>query len=136
MSNSSLSDSSPEPPIDVKALQNLREMVGEDEPEAFIEVVESYLKDLPNLLETLETSVQQQDAPTLHRSAHTLKSTSATLGAKPLAQLSKELEKLGRTSSEAGTLLPPEALTLVRSIYLEYERLKPALQAELLHDRG
>ncbi|MCT7956392.1 PAS domain S-box protein [Laspinema palackyanum] len=131
MSNSSFSDSSPEPPIDAKALQNLREMVGEDEPEAFIEVVESYLNDLPNLLETLETSVQQQDAPTLHRSAHTLKSTSATLGAKPLAQLSKQLEKLGRTSSEAGTLLPPEALDLVRSIYLEYERLKPALQDEL-----
>ena len=131
MSNSSLSDSSPEPPIDAKALQNLREMVGEDEPEAFIEVVESYLKDLPDLLATLETALQQQDAPTLHRSAHTLKSTSATLGAKPLAQLSKELEKLGRTSSEEGTLLPPEALALVRSIYLEYERLKPALQDEL-----
>ncbi|MCT7975153.1 PAS domain S-box protein [Laspinema olomoucense] len=131
MSNSSFPHSIPEPPIDAKALQNLREMVGEDEPEAFIEVVESYLKDLPDLLETLETSVQKQDAPTLHRAAHTLKSTSATLGAKPLAQLSKQLEKLGRTSSEEGTLLPPEALALVRAIYLEYERLKPALQGEL-----
>ncbi len=131
MSNPSFPHSIPEPPIDAQALQNLREMVGEDEPEAFIEVVESYLNDLPALLETLETSVQQQDVPTLHRSAHTLKSTSATLGAKPLAQLSKQLEKLGRTSSEEGTLLPPEALALVRSIYLEYERLKPALQDEL-----
>ncbi|MBO0348993.1 PAS domain S-box protein [Phormidium pseudopriestleyi FRX01] len=131
MSNSSLSDSIPELPIDTKALQNLREMVGEDEPFAFIEVVESYLSDLPNLLETLEVSVQEQDAATLHRAAHTLKSTSATLGAKPLARLSKQLEKLGRTSTEEGILLPPEALVLVRSIYLEYERLKPALQDEL-----
>ncbi len=131
MSNSSFPLSIPEPPLDAHALQNLREMVGEDDLEAFAEVVESYLEDLPDLLQAIKTSVQDQDAPTLHRSAHTLKSTSATLGAKPLAQLSKQLEKLGRTSSEEGTNLPAEAVELVQSIYLEYERLKPALEHEL-----
>jgi HPt (histidine-containing phosphotransfer) domain-containing protein len=60
----------------------------------------------------------------LHRAAHSLKSTSATLGATSLSEFCLELEKHGNT----GTLEVTAAM--VSQVDAEYKKVKTALLAQ------
>jgi PAS domain S-box-containing protein len=111
------------PPIDAGAIRALQNMVGEDDPELLKLVIDSYLADLPRLLQDIRTAVELSDAPALEFSAHTLKSSSATLGAVPLADLCKLLETRGRTGSLK------EAAMMVEPLEAECERVREALQS-------
>jgi HPt (histidine-containing phosphotransfer) domain-containing protein len=64
------------------------------------ELVETYLADTPAQLEAMTSAVEADDADALVRPAHTLKSSSATVGAMRLSSVARELEMAGR----AGTL--------------------------------
>ncbi|HEY9832246.1 MAG TPA: response regulator [Stenomitos sp.] len=119
--------------IDVAAFQELREMVNHD---GILEsVIDSYVEETPKLLQAMQTAlvqlhqvaVDQNEAIVLQRSAHTLKSTSATLGATYLAQLCGELEALKPTGNWA------EATDLVSQIETEYEKVKAALLQKIRH---
>ena len=110
--------------IDSKALQALRDMAGENASEMLAAVIDSYLEDAPKLLQTINTAISQEQAAALRQAAHTLKSTSATLGATTLSQLLAELEAKGR----AGTL--EGALQRLPQLAAEYERVQAALQVE------
>jgi HPt (histidine-containing phosphotransfer) domain-containing protein len=68
--------------------------------------------------------VTNKDAIALRYAAHTLKSSSATLGATALAELSKQLEAIGR----GGTT--ENALAIATSVNAEYERVQAVLQQE------
>ncbi|MBW4682444.1 MAG: PAS domain S-box protein [Microcoleus vaginatus WJT46-NPBG5] len=113
------------PAIDSKALNELRQMLGEDSAEMLTIVIDSYLTDAVDLLQALRRAVEQEDATALNLPAHTLKSTSATLGAMVLAQLCKQLETMARTGMMA------EAAAIVSQVEAEYERVKQALQESL-----
>lgn len=86
------------PALDTKVLRSLKEMIGNDD-EIFADLINSYLQDAPTLLANIETAIRQQDAPELRQAAHTLKSTSASLGAKALAQQCKAIENLARNGN-------------------------------------
>ena len=111
--------------IDAKALRSLWELVGEDDPEGFAEVVESYLEDLPQLLQKIQTAVAQGDAPALQMAGHTLKSTSKTFGAMSLGEMCKTLEFMGRS----GTIEGAEAM--LPDLMSESEKVKAMLLAEV-----
>jgi len=55
-------------------------------------VIDSYLEDAPKLLQAISAAVAQGDTTALYQAAHTLKPTSATLGAITLSQICKDLE--------------------------------------------
>jgi HPt (histidine-containing phosphotransfer) domain-containing protein len=55
-------------------------------------IVNVYSDDAPKLLQTLREALQKNDLTVARRAAHTLKSSSATLGAKRLALQCKEAE--------------------------------------------
>ena len=50
----------------------------------------------PTSLETLELAVNNDDCPSVHMTAHTLKSSSANRGAKNLSELCRQLEAAAR----------------------------------------
>ena len=50
------------------------------------------------MLEEMKRSVDDQDADTLRRVAHTLKSNAASLGASRLSKLCGDLERMGKDS--------------------------------------
>jgi CheY-like chemotaxis protein len=75
---------SPLAPIDAKVLQSFRDMVGENGPEIVAEMIDCYLEDAPKLIEAIAAAVTAADATQLRSCAHTLKSSSATLGATAL----------------------------------------------------
>jgi CheY-like chemotaxis protein len=104
--------------IDVAVLEKFRAMMGE----VASELIGLFLEDTPNLLADLREAVAQGDAEGLEQAAHTLKSSSATLGAMTLSALCQELEVMGR----AGTL--EGAGEKVAQVEVEYERVKAALE--------
>jgi two-component system, sensor histidine kinase and response regulator len=94
--------SEPELPVlDEPTLGDLVMTTGDDL--AFVrELVETYLNDTPELMAGIGAAVETDDAAALVRPAHTLKSSSATVGALRLSSVARELEMAGRT----GTLEP------------------------------
>ncbi len=106
--------------LDDDALQNLRDLGGED----FLgEVIDAFLADAPTLLATLRSSLDEGNTEELRRAAHTLKSNGATLGAKGFAELCRTLEQ----RAKAGEL--DDAVELVGQIEAEYRPLEEALAA-------
>ena len=81
----------PDAPIDPAALAELLETVGGDR-DFLAELVETYRADCPLLLAELGAAVAGGDAPAARRAAHTLKSTSASMGALGLAAQCREIE--------------------------------------------
>ena len=76
--------------------------VGGDE-ELLDEIVDLYLGEYPALLSEIQKAVQSGDAPSLYRSAHTLKGSLGTLGAEEALQRALELEMSGRSAQLAET---------------------------------
>ncbi|MFL5916036.1 MAG: GAF domain-containing protein [Gaiellaceae bacterium] len=106
--------------LDDGALQNLRQLGGDD----FLgEVIDAFLADAPGLLTTLRRSLDDGSTEELRRAAHTLKSNGATLGAEGFAELCRTLEQ----RAKAGEL--DDAAELVDRIETEYQPLEEALAA-------
>jgi HPt (histidine-containing phosphotransfer) domain-containing protein len=81
--------------INDKAKQWIEEY-GED---FLVELIEVYLEDTPNRVAQMHQAFQGGDAETLIREAHTLKSSSANLGAMRLSALAKQMELAGRSGN-------------------------------------
>jgi len=110
--------------IDAKLLQSFRDMLGNNTEIILGEMIDCYLEDAPKLLQVIATSIAQGDAIALRQAAHTLKSSSATLGATTLSLLCQELEAISRTgNTNMGSDKVPQ-------MEAEYERVKAALQKE------
>jgi HPt (histidine-containing phosphotransfer) domain-containing protein len=106
--------------LDAAALGNLRDLGGDD----FLgEVIDAFLGDAPELIATLRRSLEEQNTEELRRSAHTLKSNGATLGAEEFAELCRTLEQRAKAGELDG------ASELVDRIEREYRPLEEALCA-------
>ena len=91
------------PTIDEGVLTELTESTGGDIG-FVVELVETYLADTPAQLEAMASAVAADDADALVRPAHTLKSSSATVGAMRLSSVARELEMAGRTGTLDGSV--------------------------------
>ncbi|MEH2023769.1 PAS domain-containing hybrid sensor histidine kinase/response regulator [Nostoc sp.] len=110
--------------IDPKILQSLRDMLRGDRL-AFAELIGCYLTETARLVQDISTAIANQDIQTIWKTAHKLKSSSASIGAIALAQLCKVLEAQGRSSKLENNL------ELFSQLYQEYEQVKTALEKEL-----
>ncbi|MBD2517835.1 PAS domain S-box protein [Nostoc sp. FACHB-973] len=110
--------------IDAKTLKSLRNILRGDRA-AFAELIECYLTETPRLVQNISTAIATEDAQTLWKTAHQLKSSSASVGAMTLAQLCRQLEAQGR-SNKLQT-----SLDAISQLHQEYEQVKTALQKEL-----
>jgi len=115
--------------IDRGVLQALQDLQMEGEPSIVRQVVETYLADAVPLILQLKQALLDNDGAVLQRAAHTLKSSSANVGALGLSEISKELEMNCRNNSF------DDAARLVAAIESEFEKVRGALQREIgLHD--
>jgi HPt (histidine-containing phosphotransfer) domain-containing protein len=100
------------PLLDTAALAELRESVGGDD--AFVrELAAAYLAEGPNDLAALAAAAAASDAAGTVRPAHTLKSSSAALGAARLSALCKQVEFAGRE----GRVATPDEVEKVTSTW-------------------
>ncbi|RCJ15888.1 histidine kinase [Nostoc sp. ATCC 43529] len=110
--------------INAKTIKSLRNMLRGDSA-AFAELIECYLTEAPKLVQNISTAIATQDAQTLWKTAHQLKSSSASVGAMTLAQLCKQLEAQGRSNQFQSSLEE------ISQLNQEYEQVKTALEKEL-----
>lgn len=86
-----------EPPLDQRTLNGIRALQQSGAPDLLGKLIRLYFESAPALLRQLREAVNQGDPESLRQAAHTLKSSSANLGALSLAALCKELEERGRS---------------------------------------
>jgi HPt (histidine-containing phosphotransfer) domain-containing protein len=87
--------------LDTSVLAALLDSVGGDD--SFVaDLVETYLADGADQLAAIDEAVRSSQAEGLVRAAHTLKSSSRTVGANRLGELSRRIEMLGRSGSTTG----------------------------------
>lgn len=72
-------------------LENLSQFLDQDK---LFHLLERYLHDGREMIQQLEIALQDGNTKEARRMVHSLKSTSANIGATPLAELSKALEAL------------------------------------------
>ena len=114
-----------EPVLDRKVLDALRKLRRPGRPDVLEKVLSAFLSASPELLAAMSGALSRDDALAMHRAAHSLKSSSANVGALKLSAYCKELEALGR----ANTLTSASAV--LESLKAEYARVAAALTDEL-----
>lgn len=109
--------------LDLHVVQALRELGGDDEPGLFGEVVELFLNETRSNVTKLAEALASRDAGALQRVAHSMKSSSANVGALRLSKLCFELESLGRAGTCDG------AQALIAEIRQHFDEVGAALAA-------
>ena len=122
--NSLLPNSLQRDPIDRTVFENIRLMQRKDKPDLLSRMIFLYLDDSAKHVENMRSALSVLDENQLKRAAHTLKSSSATIGARRLAELCKELEQMDLGSSTETTenvlLEMEEEYKAVREVLLDF----------------
>jgi len=109
------------PMLNEETLDDLEAMIGP----GVAQIIAAYLDNTPRLIAQLKSAAEVPDLSLLRELAHSLKSSSANLGADALSEAAKRIELGARQL----TLERPAAAVAV--VVAEYERVRPALIARM-----
>jgi HPt (histidine-containing phosphotransfer) domain-containing protein len=88
--------------INQEAIDNLRSL-GDAGDDTFLkEIITIYLEDIPQRIVALKTALNTGDRPLFTRSAHTIKGSSANIGAAEVQYLAAKLELKSKTEELSG----------------------------------
>jgi HPt (histidine-containing phosphotransfer) domain-containing protein len=110
--------------IDRKALDALRALQRPGRPDVLTRIIDQFTMDAPRLIRDMHAAVEAGDADALKLAAHTLKSSSANVGAHLLSARCREIERLARAADVNA------AVELVAGTDAEFEQAHAALSAE------
>ena len=110
--------------IDGSVLAGLRELQEPGGPDAAVELIELFLRDTPVKIQSMQSAIARSDGLALQESAHSLKGSASNLGARRLARLCAELERLPKEGKLA------EASDLFGRLNEEYGRVCFILEQE------
>ena len=113
------------PLLDRSALEAIRALQSDATPDLLVRVVHLYFDSAPELIARVRSGLAERDHNAVRVAAHTLKSSSANLGATSLAEMCKQLEMAARSGILDGAL--PDADAVER----EYRAVRAALEAEI-----
>ena len=105
------------PALETAVLDDLFDIAGEETHA----IIDMFLSETPNLVRQLQEAAMQPDLQRLGGLAHSLKSSSANVGALALSEAARRLEHASRN----GTLVDPSAL--VALVISESTRARAAL---------
>ena len=110
--------------LDQDILANLRGLPGDGDDDLLAELIDLFLRDTPPRLLQLGRALLDGDAKAASHIAHSLKGSSANLGARGMAQLCNEIELQGRAgelhdTTELHTALEREFARVFRALELE-----------------
>jgi PAS domain S-box-containing protein len=111
--------------VDREVLARLQAELGGGDPAIVVELIDLFLHDTSSLLADMRQALSDDDPCAVRRAAHTLKASSASLGAAPLAARCHELELLAQSER----LMNGDAL--LEGIEVTYEQVKCELQGQL-----
>jgi HPt (histidine-containing phosphotransfer) domain-containing protein len=110
--------------IDRKALNIIRALANDSAPDLLDQVLRIFFESAPELVGKLRAGLAANDKDAVRGAAHSLKSSSANLGALRLAELCQRLELAARTG-DLGPDLPD-----IEEVEAEYELARAALEKE------
>lgn len=87
--------------LETDTLDQLSNDLGGD-PEPVRDLIQSYLREVPIALARVRSAIERENAADLAAAAHSLKSSSAMLGAKSVSLIAVELEQIGRSGKLTG----------------------------------
>jgi len=108
--------------LDTDVVRDLLDVMGDE----FTDLVRVYLEDTPKSVAALEAAAARSDIEGLIAPSHSLKSTSANLGALSLSELAKRLEHGARSGT-----LGAEAPMIVAELKRTFARVQQELNALL-----
>jgi HPt (histidine-containing phosphotransfer) domain-containing protein len=111
--------------LDRQVLEELSELQTTERPDLVARVINLYLVESPKLIQKLKEATGASDAPEIARTAHSLKSSSANVGATGLSRLCGDLEVLARLAATE------EASKILAKVETEHGCVQTALTAEL-----
>jgi PAS domain S-box-containing protein len=113
------------PAVDVAALDMIRALANDTAPDLLEQVVRLYLEAGPRLLDSLRSGMAAGDTDAVRAAAHALRSSSANVGARHLAELCKQIE----LASRAGSFTPQTPS--FEDVLTEYSRVQAELNREV-----
>ena len=116
--------------LDQSVLASLRELQDEGDPDIVAEVGGLFMKHSPDKVKAILEAAEKSDAKGLQMAAHSLKSSSAYVGAMRLSALARELEMMGRSAALEG------ARESADTLQEEFDRAVKALQIEIERSSG
>jgi CheY-like chemotaxis protein len=111
--------------INRQALENIRALSAVHGDALLERVLQAYLDDTPTHLQTLQQAIAIGNISQIRKAAHSLKSSSANVGADVMAQRCKEMEQLARHDTTAG------AAALLADMDRSFQAVRQALGAIL-----
>jgi len=111
--------------LDRSVLDKLRELQDDGDPDIIAEVGGLFLEHSPQKVESIMQAAESRDANGLKTAAHSLKSSSAIVGAMRLSEMSRELEMMGQSQALDGAEEKAERLKI------EFMRVMMELEAEI-----
>jgi len=120
-----------QPALDPKIIEDFRNLY-DDEPDTLDILIQDYLADGDKHMSTIRKSMKKRDLNSLKGASHTLKSSSALLGATNFSELCKELEYMARAAIESGADFNLEKATEIFSkSENEWEKVQEELSQEI-----
>jgi two-component system, sensor histidine kinase and response regulator len=115
-------------PIDEAQLEAIRALQVPGEPDVLAQVLDEYAQDAKQLVRQLRQAVEDGDLAVLHRAAHSLKSSSAYVGAQALSAMCDDLDQLCKSALDGEELgIPEGAAALVAQIEAALSRVLSVL---------
>ena len=121
------------PPINPEAWQEFVLLWADDPPSVLADLIDEYLHDSESRLGLIRSGLSRGDAELVERAAHTLKSSSANLGAQLLEEECRVFQELAREADLEGLAARLDRLMGV------FEATRKAMAAErkrIEHDPG
>ena len=116
--------------LDRRPLDALRALQRPDRPNVLQKVLDAFWESSSRLVTAMEAGLSRGDAQAVHQAAHSLKSSSANIGATTLSAHCREIETLGRANALA------DAVAVFERLRAEHALVEAALKRELETDRG
>lgn len=113
-----------QPHLDLKTIENLREIEVSGIPNFVSTVVNVFLTQVPKYLETLQQTLKRTDQAHFETTAHTLKGSCSNFGAICLMELCEKLEKLDIEQE------PQKARQLFEEINCEFTIVRQILETQ------
>lgn len=109
--------------IDMTVIQKLRDLGGDEDPNLVLELIDIFLTDAPVQMQRITEGLESGDVKIVERASHTLKSSSANIGAVSLSSVCQKMEEIARRNELDGVE------SLVRASSDALDEVKVALKA-------
>lgn len=99
-----LDQATPQPPlaaVDFSVLAGLDDEPSEGESDLITELIDLYLGEVPQLIDSIRQGLQRNHWKAARRAAHTLRGSSGNLGVLQMSMLAGKIERLDETEMES-----------------------------------